>query len=286
MELKLQVGPITLALGEQLVVVAVDANRAPPPSRKPSLYKGLRADHLTIPLTPKSNGTFWIHLTYVVKDGERVRKVRKPFAVHSDTLRAFGKEVDATYRQLVQENLFTHARPVDASWLAERGYSLALMDTEEFTAAADDVFKTRRRVYRVSVDRLKQFAGKLAFYDPALLDEESFQEGHPKCIQAISDGDAPTLFVWRFPWGPNGELGWYAAPTDTLGPRPDQFLGALSRACSPRFWDSLRTIMIELGMPADYDKVEFIAEAMKTGLVERIPVQGRANGRLLDAPGG
>jgi hypothetical protein len=106
---------------------------------------------------------------------------------------------------------------------------------------------------------------------PELLDDENFQQDHPRCLYTFTmDENAERFTVWRFPRWPDGELRWYAAPSMSLMPPIKPYMEAALHVLGPRFWDHLLTIGIELGIPLDYDDLERGFADLKAGRLDEM----------------
>lgn len=268
-QLSVSIGCVTLAFGRELLHVSVNCAQLSEATQKPSLHeRGLRADHLTIPLKPLSRGLrageYWVHLTY--PDG-----IHKDVAwLRPDDLRPVGEAMEIAFKDAVLRQLRTRAVEISAKWLAERSYKLVFMFDGDFPAWADTHFKRNRRHYRVSLERMHKSVGDMCISDPEILDDEDFIKNHPNVIQTLSMIDnEKRFFVWRFPWGPDGSFRWYAAPADALVPVHDaHFLESVVRCLQPGFWGAIRTIMIELGIPINYERLDYYFDELRAGRVD------------------
>lgn len=260
---------LTVVFGEEMVHLVIDASRLERASRRPRLHdKGLRAKHLTIPFMPRRaephKGSIWVHLTY--PDG-----THKDVAyLWPDDLRPLGEVCERVFGQRCLSWLQANARPIDAQWLRQRGYMLVFTRDDEFMEWADRHFKQGKGRYRISEQRLQNCVEALWIAEPEILEDEDFVADFPRCLRALSpaEGEVP-LSLWRLPWGPNGAGGWYITETDSLLPEFDAgFVAEVLPSLSPRFWDAILTILIELGVPVDYDDLERLIAELKAGRFE------------------
>jgi hypothetical protein len=256
-QVRVSIGCVTLVFGREMLHVSVDDSRLDPATHKPVLHeRGLRAEHLTVPFKPLARGPragkYWVHLTY--PDG-----VHKDVAIlDPDDLRSVSQAIESAFKEALGRQLRAQTVEINAEWLTERDLKLVFMIEDEFPGWADTHFKRGRRHYRVSPERMQKSAGDMWVAEPEILDDEDFILRHPKVLQAVSFAeDSKRYFVWRFPWGPGGSWGWYATVTEAVAPvRDAQFLKAVLGCLKPGFWDAIRTILIELGIPMDYESLD------------------------------
>lgn len=221
---------------------------------------------MTIPVVPRARAgigdCLWVHLTYPDKSHRTVAYLRP------EDLRPLGESFEKAFRESLVERMSARAFEVGAQWLRERGYVLTFVRDDEFVAWADRHFLQKKGHYRVSPERLRRGVGGIWIEDPEVLDDEDFINDHPRCLRAmVLTEEKAALSLWRFPWKPDGAFGWYAAPTDAM--IPEIFCGpvleALLRALGPGFWDAVMTILVEMGIPADYDALEADFANLKAG---------------------
>jgi len=261
-------GCVTISLSDELLILRVDGSCLPPAKTKPSLYRaGFRADHLTIPLKPRAHGrdagTYWIHLTYL--DNSHKERIQVA-AIHPDLLERLGQLLHALFAPIVAK--FEQAtNAIDARWLDDRGYKILFTHDDEISTIINTHFRQKKHHYRISEARLHRAAGDMWIADPTILDDDDFLANCPDQIQAIRpDSDEQPLIIWRLPAEPDSAPRWYLAPTNDIqlsvaAELVEVFCGAVG----PGVWDSLRTILVELGVYDALDDIEPFLAALKSG---------------------
>ncbi|MGK3994416.1 hypothetical protein [Sorangium sp. So ce1024] len=246
-------GCYTLSVDDELIIFRCDA---PLPSGvKPVLHRGMRADHLTIPLTPRYKdpdaGSYWIHLTYPDGHHEPIATVRP------EELRAFGEAMEDLVLRHLACRMGEQVRRIDLAWLNEQGYKILFYDPAEFAERLEARFQQKRRHYRISMRRIEDLAEDLWIADPEILDEEAFRALSLDGVHATRpDGESETLLLAYKPDGLGGQApGWYAFPKVTADER---LLAELERHSGYRLGAFLRTVCTELGLPVDLDIFEGI----------------------------
>lgn len=269
-------GPLTVAFREELIVVSFDRRGVSSPTREPSLYKrGVYADHLTIPFVARTHGPkaggYWIHLTYPDKKRIDVATIRPEHLV--EVFGGLDDRVNSALRKFIASNI----RVVDSSWLTARGYQLIFMFEDEFPELLKQYFRQRRRgLYRVSMSRLNQLGEEMYVMDPSVLDEDGFDEIAPSYIQAVClERKEEKLTLGRRPSREGQRCTWYAYPSYSIIHSIGPVIEDLYRSWGPRVLESVRTVLIELGVPdefVDYKKIDASLEDLKHGRIDlRLP---------------
>lgn len=217
----------------------------------PQLFRGERAQHVTIPLEPKSHGPlvgrYDVHLTY--QDGDRP---------HHHTVAALTPtDVEAAFRPIAVELARHYLRVVQRVTVEElrRDGFLAVLPSEELEVQADEHFSARRSRLRVTAASFRRLAEQFEFYEPEVLDDltEDFER---KAVFMYSEQSKTSIAVAYHAdgFGPYHPPGWYAIPAD------GSFTAIVERAflpaLGPAFYDAMLLIARELQMGIDIDALE------------------------------
>lgn len=258
-EFALLIGPVWLQVRNSQLMIGVSHNTPLPDGMMPRLHGGQRADHLSIPLEPRSKGKhagrIWIHLKY--PDGHR-EEIATP---SPEELQNFFARV----QEYVEARFLRSVSRVIPTELSTKGYQLLVYD-EDFIKVLDATFKTSKpTAYRVSRSRIDRMVDGAWLVGTDVLEHLELDE-LPKeplvaaCFEEETSG-APNLFLKYYTQGPDGNCpGWFAWPTTWL---PQDFIAELlNQHVGAPIWEFLKTIANELGLDLDMTKLEqMIAQA-------------------------
>jgi hypothetical protein len=214
----------------------------------PRLFRGLRADHLTIPLEPLAHGPnrgkLNVHLTY----GNGPDAHRETIALLSPT------ELVAAFKPASEEVLrfyLSIARPVTWQSLRNDGYSV-LLPSEEAEAQLDERLARRRWRFRLTKQSFQALISGFELYDPELLVElEGDAESRSLTVFNETTGDAYCIGYQSFGLGPDRPPGWYAIPLDDSVKRLMD--GMIPQLLGPTGYETVRIIARELEADIDLD---------------------------------
>lgn len=252
--LQVYLGPLCVILRPPLLHISV---RGAPSAEifkrlgPPCLYRGERADHLTIPLIPKEEGAnagkFNIHLTYVQGSHRR----------HVSVATLTPEQIDAALQPVAMELLELYvsaARRVTVDELRRDGF-VVVLPSDELEENAERLLSAKRTELRLNQGSFARLAQNFECYEPEVLTD--LVGGDPyKSIMATTEDGASTMFVRYRPngLGQDSEPGWFAMPADLkFGDLLEKkfFLGL-----GPSFFDALVVVARELQLDIDVDKIE------------------------------